>query len=141
MTMDALDPFTETIIQRLAETLVAAREASQTQPLTDMCSEVWFMYDLIGNIGFSMMGAHHVQFDNDQFNLTWKMGSGASMDTVEFSYNPGKDLFNLRFRRYVMGQSIIIEKETEFLGIYDDMVIPLIDKQTGSRQTGFYLRL
>lgn len=83
-----------------------------------------------------MMGAHHVQFDNDQFNLTWKMGSGALMDTVEFSYNPGKDLFNLRFRRYVMGQSIIIEKETEFLGIYDDMVIPLIEKQTG-----FYLRL
>ena len=133
--MDALDPFTETIIQCLAETLVAATEASQIKPLTDMCSEVRFMYNLIGNMGFSMMGVHYVQFDNDQFKLTWKMGSGALMDTVEFSYNPGKDLFNLRFRRYAMGQSII-DKEIEFFGIYDDMVIPLIEKQTG-----FYLRL
>ena len=138
--MNALDPFTETIIQRLAETLVAAAEARQTQPLTEMCSEVKFMHDLIGSMGFVMMGAHQVQFDNDQFNLTWKMGSGALMDTVDFSYHPGKDLFNLRFRRYAMG-SVIIEKETEFIGIYDDMVIPLIEKQTGSRQTGFYLRM
>lgn len=133
--MDALDPFTETIIQRLAQKLVATTEASQPQPLTSMCSEIRFMHDLIGNRGFTMMGAHQIQFDNDQFDLTWKMGSGALVDTVSFSYNSGKDLFNLRFRRYAMGMTII-EKEAEFLGIYDDMVIPLIEKQTG-----FYLRL
>lgn len=143
--MDALDPFSVTIIQRLAKKLVAARETSQPQPLTDMCSEVRFMYDLIGNRGFVIMGAHHVQFDNDQLKISWKMGVGALMDTVEFGYNPGKDLFSLRFRRCATGLSII-DQEKEYFGIYDAMVIPLIEKQTrsrqtGSRQTGFYLHL
>lgn len=133
--MNSIDPFTDSIIQSLAAKLVLASSMSQPQTITAMCSEVKFMHDLISNQGFCMMGAHQIHFDNERFSLRWNMGSGALMDTVEFSYNPGKDLFNLRFRHYAV-MPTIIDKETEFLGIYDDMVIQLIEQETG-----FYLRL
>jgi len=133
--MNSLDPFTKSVIQGLAEKLVSSAQAGQTPLINGMCSEVQFMHDLIGNMGFCMMGAHQIRYDNEQFLLEWRMGSGALMDTVAFGYNSGKDLFNLKFRRYTNDRAII-EKETEFLGIYNDMVIRLIEEQTG-----FYLRL
>jgi len=118
----------------------AESEARRNLPENKMRPEIEVMYDLIkgyGRVsGFSMMGAKALAYDNAKCQLQWQMGEGSRVDTVQFTYDFGFDLYKLRFIGYKgAGKSEIGTDET-VEGLYVEDVRKLIEKKTG-----FYLDL
>lgn len=116
------------------------REARRNLPENRMRPEIEVMYDLIkgeGPVsGFAMIGAKSLIFDNAKCLLQWQMGDGSLVDTVQFTYDFGWDLYALRFITYKgVGKSEIGKDET-VEGVYVEDVHEVIE-----RKTGFYLSL
>lgn len=108
-----------------------------TAPRTEMVHIIKEMYLLIkgrGISGFMMMGARHIVYDNERFMLQWQMGEGASVDTVQFFYDEGLDLYRLRFIKYANWERTLLTVDKTFECVYVEDVRALIE-----RETGFYL--
>lgn len=94
--------------------------------------EIKEMHALITKMGFFMMGATHIIFSNQQYLLSWSMGSGAKCIAINMYYRPGLDLYTIDFikSRTDPAKTVRIER------VYGEDAIGLIEKQTG-----FYLRM
>ena len=50
--------------------------------------EIMEMHSLITKMGFIMMGATHIRFSNQQYLLSWLMGSGAMCVAINMFTDP-----------------------------------------------------
>ena len=109
---------------------------SEPQPVVEQGvlprPEIQEMMSLITKMGFFMMGASHIRYDNEHYKLSWLMGAGAKCKAVRMIYDPGLDLYELEFIRSTRdpGRNLILKR------VYVEEVRPSIE-----RETGFWLRL
>ncbi len=122
----------QTGTQNQAVTAPQTRITTQTKPQTAAPPrpEIQVMFDLISRMGFMMMGATGIIYDNENYRLGWQMGSGALCDAVGLTYDAGMDLYKLDFVTHDRDDYVSFEQ------VYTDNVRPLIEKHTG-----FYLKL
>lgn len=99
---------------------------------TEPRPEIQEMMSLITRMGFFMMGASHIRFDNATYQLSWVMGAGAKCRAVRMIYDPGLDLYELEFIRSTRNPT----RNLIFKRVYAEDVRPSIE-----RETGFWLRL
>ena len=109
---------------------------AKTSDLSDnlklACPEIVEMYALITRMGFFMMGATHLVFSNQQYLLSWLMGSGAKCKAINMYYRPGLDLYTLDFIKSQTDSTRTVRLD----GVYGEDVIRIVEQETG-----FYLRI
>ena len=84
------------------------------------------MAQLIGPVGFRLMGARELTYANETLCLSWRMGDGSRQDQVAWLYDIGTDTYTLAFTPLV-GEPLTLR-----LVYVDDVLDPIEEK------TGFY---
>ena len=94
---------------------------------------------------WAMMGVKSLIYDNARCFLLWSMGEGANYARVKFTYDEGKDLYDLEFMGHVADsydtyadtldynrrEAVNKQKNRVLTGLYDDNIIDTIEEQTG----------